>query len=352
MMKRMSDRCCRQAKRGAFTLVELLTVIAIIALLIGILLPALQGARNQAKNAKTRGMLKAIGDANELFRNDLEKDFRTSGGYPNSSAYQIANDPTEDTGPADERMFGAQWLVRYLMGKDLNGYVPTKYVPASLRDPANPETEQVDWYNQDAYNNKPLERVGPYLPQDSVEVLPTYQVINATAVQGAVDPDGMTQHVIIDAFGYPVLYYSPNPSLANRPGARICQFTGDPTLSETPGIFRFADNGLFTGACDETTCIFPGWDLGAGETEPGSLKYHKIADMGDPDEAPEDFRNQTDTFAYYILNRSVYESTFDPNDATRKPTIAPVRKNSFILITAGKDGVYGTSDDVNNFTQE
>ena len=57
-------------RRGAFTLIELLVVIAIIALLISILLPALGGAREQAKSAKCLSNLKQVGMAMSLYFGD------------------------------------------------------------------------------------------------------------------------------------------------------------------------------------------------------------------------------------------------------------------------------------------
>lgn len=334
----------RSRPRTAFTLIELLTVVAIITLLIGILIPSLGAARDAAKRARTRTTMKGIEDCLELWVGENSKEQRGQA-YPASTA---GDDPTEAGNNIDaaSEIFGAHWVVRYLMGKKLDGYIPRWKTPRQYWGAAAGE-EQLNWYGTGGAGDplpagatEPLERVGPYMPPDGVRTRLTEQL------QGArQDLSEVTKKlpVIIDDYERPILYYAANSRQASRADGNIATQGG----AGYEGIYNFGDNALFTGGYVGSPTgsghELEVWNFGNGTGK--RLDFPSAWVGGNPPNWPQVIQNEKSSFPYYILNKHVFEST----DKGQGGTVVPMRKESFILLSPGKDGLFGTKDDVGNF---
>ena len=77
--------------RAGFTLIELLVVVSIIALLVGILLPALQGAREAAKNTVCKANLSSMGQAVFFYAQD-NRDYIPPANVSRSNYYDTSFD--------------------------------------------------------------------------------------------------------------------------------------------------------------------------------------------------------------------------------------------------------------------
>jgi type II secretory pathway pseudopilin PulG len=321
-------RAPRQPCATAFTVIELLTVIAIIALLVSILVPSLSAARNRAKEAKVKATLKSLNTGVEMFQTENAKEFRATNGFPPSARGEDIYEGELSYDPK-ETMYGAHWLIRYLFGKDLNGFVPKRAVPRSLED--RPE----EWYKEKPDGLKgPLDRVGPYLDLDSVELVPTKELRGSPNDQ-IIDPD-LAAPVAVDEWDTPILYY-----VARRFGEDPCGVKDEPDAAGDFGVYIQEDNLGFTGRRDA-----PGYN-----DERGWIfnRPHALANFGRPHADEIDNDDYARSFCYYVVDREVLKQTDPTGDDPGGRTLRAVRSNSFLLISAGQDMIYGTPDDVKNF---
>jgi len=107
-IKQSLNRCHAGKTRNVFTLIELLVTVAIIAILAGMLLPALNSARCKARGASCRGMLKQMGQMEELYSGDNDdwiSPVRMSHGLTNKEWFHLL-------APYGESLF----LMRYNKG--------------------------------------------------------------------------------------------------------------------------------------------------------------------------------------------------------------------------------------------
>ena len=289
------------SQRKAFTIVELLTVMSIIVILMGLLVPALNKVKRYATDVKQRAQLHSISTAIELFSNEFD-------GYPDSSALD----------PQDEPYCGAMRLCEAIMGQDLLGV----HANTIFRRDGQDELGNILYPDMSILSSAEREdnlkaRKGPYLQPENANAYRMEDIYGDLSASGFL-PETF---VLCDVYkrktatglktGMPILYYKANTAYSQH----------DPDISMT----EKDSNGNIYNYLDNETLLALGmpWQ-GTGAATTG----HKLSAAGDEG-----------------------VSRFYMNTQSDKITTAerPFNADKFILISAGYDGEYGTSDDICNF---
>jgi type II secretory pathway pseudopilin PulG len=282
-------------------MVEILTVVGIIAILVAVLVPTLSMVRRIAKETQQKAQLTAIELALTAFKSDY-------GDYPPSDFL--------DKAPYD--YCGAQKLAEALLGWDLLGFHPDSEWNANGKNDAGTEIypDPLDPDDPDDRENLRARR-GPYLDVANANAFRLNQLFNVPG--DFLDAD---RFVICDVFGVrritrtagrtvragaPILYYRANTSSK----------TMEPSVDMEKRIYNAYDNHYLVTLGSLTP------DGGVGKLHPLGMDLESLYD-------------------------------YDYNGGIRDPKIPatirwPYRPDSYILISAGADGLYGTEDDICNF---
>ncbi len=293
-----------KCEKTGFTIVELLTAVGIIAMLVALLIPALAMVRRIAKETQQKAQFTTIDLALTAFKGDY-------GDYPPSGPERDEYSPGFYT--------GAQKLAEAMMGQDLMGFHEDSSFRSDLRTDLPGESnyelypEDLDPRRSDGRENLDARR-GPYLQ------LATASAFRLGGKDGLFDDTWVLKketYVLCDVFGV----------------KKITLDNGETAKAGTPILYYRADTSSKTmesGRQDDQ--IYKVRD---------NMPLIALGRLPEPD-PDQDPHKLADERVFYIDYKII-----DP-----KVTIDtgwPHRPYSYILISAGADGEYGTSDDIFNF---
>lgn len=299
-------------KRAAFTIVELLTVMSIIVILMSLLVPSLAMVKRYARDVRQRAQFHSIDAALELFHGEED-------GYPDSGA--LGEDGAD--------YCGAMKLCEMMVGQDLMGRDPRSKLRSDLTDgqgellyDKDPETTADD---PDAENL--AARRGPYLPVEKANAYRLWHLYGQGNTGPAFSGDSEDLFVLCDEYarvtnkntgkkiGMPILYYKADPTgNLHDPNYYLPPLTNP--SADARNFYDYRDN-------HELLRLGKPWD-------PTSIEEHPLF------QAPGESEGER-----------FYRVTRNPIIRTRRGR--PYRPDSYILISAGFDGLYGTEDDILNF---
>ncbi len=283
-----------ERKKTGLTIIELLIVLGIISLLVGLLVPALSVVKEMARETKQKAQFTTIELALAAFKND-------HGDYPPSA---------QSTGD----YCGAQKLAEALLGWDLLGFHPSSAWRANGLDagngPGTYDPAKARDFDSDGVPDTLNERKGPYLELATTSAFKVGDLFRPNTGRGVPNtgPLAPDTFVICDAFGTKKILLA-NGKIA-RAGAPVLYYRANTSQKIIRGIYNAQDNDALV----------------------------QIKSLADNREHP--LTRPAGQFQFF------YDYIRDPKIEARP---WPYRPDSYILISAGADGLYGTSDDIRNF---
>jgi type II secretory pathway pseudopilin PulG len=293
---------------------ELLVVIAIIALLIGILMPALGLLKRISTNLRQKSIFHGFETGLELFSKDFD-------GYPDSMITTGSGSPPY--------VCGAQHLVETIAGRDERGFEPRTgwYAPDDSLYNSNVPSDLYDDSVKESLNRrKPI-----YVELKKGTGVFTMADLYGTGKCGDVyesDASGRPRApVFTDVFrkkkitlssgdsvkvGSPILYYKADSA------SRYFKVSPMPPYYDE-WIYNILDNDSI---------------VKLGTLEDPAVKHRFASDYTDTDD---NNKNGVEIF---------YDAITNPNIHTHEK---PFNAKTFILISAGWDGIFGTKDDISSF---
>ena len=239
---------------------------------------------------KQKAQLKSIDTAIELFNAEFD-------GYPPSDALDENHKP----------YCGAMKLCEAVMGQDLLGIHPDSVFRSDGTDGKGKVLYPVE---PDSVISESQPRKGPYIPFESANAFTLAELYG----DGNTGPFEPNHFVLCDVFkhvklqgtrkkvGMPILYYKANTS-------KTAHDVNDPDNPEN--IYNYKDN-------------------------------HALISLGVPGKPGRKHPLYENPEIFYEMTRE-----YDLADMNK-----PQRADTFILISAGMDGLYGTEDDVANFDMQ
>lgn len=198
MMQTNKNRLAAASRRG-FTLIELLVVVSIIALLVGIIIPAVGKAKAMARKAGNYALLHSIELGLENYKGD--HNMYPASGFANNYGYKWT-DWQGNAGNSCGQWFGAQVLVEAMTG----------YLVKDPNAPIGDAFNNVYPDGNDDYGFRTIARgkvYGPYVPPEKTRV---QTVINGVPVDSPNPPANQPRPVFVDSDNNPVLYYKRDPT--------------------------------------------------------------------------------------------------------------------------------------------